>query len=261
MSSFGGLIRLGTVAAKDTSGPLTLPNRTENALQGHGTRINKPNVTLVTFVLDDSSSMIQIRTGNNPGDTIDGRAAVIRGVNESLQQFRTEAQKQSSNTAYIIGARGFRGPILEYGLAANIGDISSREYEPEGGTPLYDTIADAIKFSQDKCREIQARSIRCRQAFFILSDGLEQHSTRYDHESTRELITATERQPNTLIYGIGLGTDACDALRAIGISNVRDISARTDLSALFRQFTSMTTQNNWQQGSMHSFGGGLNRYE
>jgi uncharacterized protein YegL len=138
-----------------------------------------------TIVIDKSGSMHSIRQ------------QVVTTINERIQQAKQNSQDGDEITINIIS---FDGNIYEnvWGVkATEVPEATTGDYNPNGGTALYDAIAYTLKKIEKTCQDPEMNHL-----VVVITDGEDTSSTHFnDTNKLKALIT--EHQTNgkvTLTY-------------------------------------------------------------
>ncbi len=192
-------------AAVDTLGP---------AIQaGLGTidvdQITTAEVVLVTLLIDDSGS---IRFGSNADAVRQGHNLVI----DSLQ-----GAKQSASV--LMSCQYLNGTVLyPYVTLDNATRMDTGNYNPMGGTPLYDQTVQVLATVTAKMAEFEQGGVAARSITIIITDGADQHSWRENEQSVKKVVDALLRQENAIIAGIGVDDTYTDFRGVFGRMGIRD---------------------------------------
>lgn len=172
--------------------------------------VTASNVTLINFVVDDSTSIKSVQ-GN--------REAVRDGCNMIL-----DAVKATKDEDGILATLRFLNkdkPLYPYTQIGNAIRLDDRNYDPSGYTPLYDTIAENMGLVVAKAHELNVQGVQARSVTMILTDGANVGSTHHTSpESVRPLIKAAlaSEQHLVLVMGISDGsTDFVDIFTRMGV--------------------------------------------
>ena len=126
--------------------------------------INREPVRIVC-VLDESGSM----SGTE--------AKVIQSVNEIIAKYRETQGGESYVSLYTFGGSGVKNLFKDVHIN-EVADLTSEDYKPAGGTPLYDAVGKSIEDHRDYNR-----------VFFVVdTDGYENTSKEYSSNVIRDLI-------------------------------------------------------------------------
>jgi len=129
--------------------------------------VTASEVILVTPLVDDSGSIRFV-----PGNT----EAVRDGHNGLLDALG--GSKQSDGI--LVHCRYLNGTILyPYVPLSQAIRMDSGNYNPSGGTPLYDQIARTLGTVLAKVQEFADAGVPCRSISVILTDGADEHSKQH----------------------------------------------------------------------------------
>jgi hypothetical protein len=164
-------------------------------------------VVLVTIMPDDSGS---IRYANN-------EAAVRAGHNTVLDALL--ACKQHNQI--LIHNRYLNGCILyPYCPLAQAVRMTSKNYDPNQGTPLYDQTVILLGTVLAKAQEFADNGVPVRTVTLLLTDGADAGSTRATANQVRVIVQDMLRAENHLIAAMGISdgsTDFHQVFRSMGI--------------------------------------------
>lgn len=169
--------------------------------------MNNPTVTAVfnLIILDESGSMESIKQ------------PTINGFNEIIQSIRHDATT-TPEIAQWINFYSFNGSgikeILPLGRAEELALLTEESYQPDNLTPLY----DAIGYGCNKLRFALEKEKNYSVLVTILTDGHENASREYTHESIANLISILKPQGWVFTY-IGANHDVEKVAVSINISN------------------------------------------
>jgi hypothetical protein len=180
---------------------------------------------LVNLLIDDSGSIYH---GNNVQN-------IINGHNEVLNALRGSAQ----NDGILIHTRYLNGTVLyPYVQLDQAIEMNTSNYNPDGGTPLYDQMAVMVGTTITKAQEFINNGIQTRTIGITLSDGADMHSRRYRRpEDLNQMITNMIAQENHIVAGIGISdghTDFTDIFTRMGIPSQWILNSANDASSLRR---------------------------
>ena len=155
------------------------------------------------IILDESGSMCFIKR------------QALSGLNETLQTIRSAQQKYPEQKQYVTilpfdtdNMRLLRDKVS----IDEVRDLSPKEYNPCGGTPLYDAIGFGINSL------LQTVSPDDSVLVTIITDGEENSSVEYNVKSISTLIESLKKQGWLFTY-IGANQDAVRVAMQINISN------------------------------------------
>lgn len=166
--------------------------------------VDTTNKTHVCAVLDRSGSM---------ASTVGG---TISGYNEFLNGLRADPA-----TEYTISLIQFDSVVKGAELTisyedkplAEISDLTAKDYQPRGSTPLYDAIGECIRRTESKGRAI---------IVLVITDGQENASIEFTKDSVKALITAKEKEGWTFSF-LGANIDSYSVASSIGV-NLANVS-------------------------------------
>jgi hypothetical protein len=185
--------------------------------------------TFVTFVLDETGSMEQIKD-----DTIGGFNSYIKGLKEAAEEFIFTLIKFDSNRHEVV-CKSL--PI------ADVPKLTADTYRPGAMTPLIDACYKAIEATANKVAEQDVNV-----AVVIQTDGYENASTQYTNKDLARLIKEKSSQ-GWLFTFLGAGIDAFHQAGMMGIGVGNTMTYDMDKSA--EAFTAA------QAGTMRYAGTGM----
>lgn len=149
------------------------------------------DVVLMGLLIDDSGS---IRFGSATQNIRDGH-------NDLLDDFSKSAAKDD----ILIHNRYLNGTIL-YPFSPISGAIrmDTHNYDPNGGTPLYDQTLYLLKTMLTKTQEFEAQGSPVRTITIILTDGEDMHS-RATADDVRIVVEDMLKKENHVIAAVGVG--------------------------------------------------------
>jgi len=246
---FSGAIDAGNVSA-DALQALNVGDIGNQIQAGLGVSVHDvttSEVTLVTQLIDDSGS---IRYANNAAAVRNGHNAVIDALSDSKQA-----------NGILAHCRYLNGTVLyPYGLIGQTPVMTSANYDPMGGTPLYDQTAVILGTVVAKAQEFEDNNVPVRAVTLIVTDGDDQGSNRHKPRSLRPIIEDLFRTEMHIVAGMGISdgsTDFRQVFRDMGIPDEWILTpGNTDkeIRAAFRLFSQSAVRASQTAGS---FGGGL----
>jgi len=169
-------------------------SRGSGAVQQNG----NPQSTHVVLLLDKSASMEFLVYD------------VLGGFNTLVSKLPVDSHVSLFGFESINGLE----TIFSYEPVNSLRQLTISDYQLGDGTPLYDAVSQAI-ISVDQITVSQSASGE-QILFIIISDGLENSSTRYSLSDTRERIQ-DKLNDGWDIRFFGLGTDAASEASNLGI--------------------------------------------
>lgn len=172
--------------------------------------------TLVFQEIDDSGS---IRFASNAQHVRDGHNTMLEALAGSKQKSGVLV-----STRYLNGTLLF--PFVPLDQAVQLDD---HNYNPTGGTPLYDMTLASLGTLVAKRKEFEDAGIVARCVMVIVSDGADEHSpkVRGGHGTTaadcRELVTKLLQTEQYIIAAIGIDDGGrTDFKRVFSEMGIRD---------------------------------------
>lgn len=160
-----------------------------------GTRVedlNEDDVTLVAYVLDESSSMH------------DYRIDVIEGFNVNLVQALRDSKLDDSVIMTLWKFSSSPSLVYNYRPLANVVDIDSSTYVPSGSTALYDAVLDAMSGMMTYSQQLRTQGLTCRGILSVISDG-ENNNSHHSASEVRKVAEDMLREEifNLIFYAFG----------------------------------------------------------
>jgi hypothetical protein len=138
------------------------------------------------------------------GSMASGRDQTLKGLNDFFTQ---QKKLVDDSVATLITFSVTSTTIFEKQLIRNIQEC--KEYTPDGGTALYDTLGNVLaKYSDEKEEHIVV----------IVTDGIDNESTVYTHSHIRQLISARTNDGWKFIY-LSNDLSALDEGLSMGVTN------------------------------------------
>lgn len=150
-------------------------------------------VTLVTPLLDDSSSIAQVK--GNAQAVRDGHNLII----DSLS--KTKARQKDgilASTSYLN-----RGLLYPYCVVEQAVRLDDNNFRPNGGTPLYDKSIVTLGTVIAKWQEFTANGVTCRTVTPIVTDGADWGSSKTARD-VKKVVDDMLRQECHIIAGVGI---------------------------------------------------------
>lgn len=189
---------------------LSLPDITyqiEEALGTPAIDIQSSEVFLVGLLIDDSGS---IRMAGNS-------QLVREGHNEVLAAFR----ESKSRDGILVHARYLNGTILYPFVPLDQATLMTpQNYNPTGGTPLYDESLVFWATMLAKTEELKINGIPVRTASLILTDGHDEGSVRGTADDCCKVARDIQKSERHIIAALGIddgSTNFQDVFSKMGI--------------------------------------------
>lgn len=172
------------------------------------------------IILDESGSMLSIRE------------QAWSGANETLQTIRS-AQLENVDDHQMISfvtfstgvEQSFVRTLIECEKIESVNDITPNQYQPNGGTPLY----DAIGLSVSSLREVVKEGDHVLVT--IITDGFENSSQIFSAEMIKELVESLKNKGWVFTY-IGANQDSRQSASGLGICSTMDFKASAQGSTI-----------------------------
>ena len=164
-------------------------------------------VVLVTMMPDDSGS---IRFGGN--------AEAVRGGHNLVLEALTQSKQREDVLVHTRYLNGF--VLYPYRKLADAARMTSQNYDPSLGTPLYDQTAVLLGTVLAKSREFAAAGVPARTVTLIITDGADMHSTQQTPASVRAIVDDMHRMESHIVAAMGIAdgsTDFHKVFREIGL--------------------------------------------
>lgn len=173
-----------------------MKNKTKTKPASKPVDSNKP--TLVCLLLDRSGSMASCKQ------------EVIGGFNAYVDGLKDEKDMRFTLTQFDSGGID----ILHDAVPVNrVAKMTDKTYQPRGNTPLYDAMGKTIRAAQQKAGD------KYKVLFVTQTDGQENASSEWNHQSIRELIKSMEDKEHWTFVYLGMGL--------MGWNQMRDLSHGT----------------------------------
>ena len=154
------------------------------------------------IIVDESGSMCVIER------------QALAGINETIetvkkmQQLHPDMEQRISLLTFDSGHKTFKYDNVK---ADNVHTLSARDYNPRGGTPLYDAIGISIAKLNAQTSE------KDNVLVTIITDGEENSSEEYNLHMVKTLISKMKKQGWTFTL---IGTDNLDVEGMAGSMNI-----------------------------------------
>ncbi|MFN7971612.1 MAG: hypothetical protein U0166_04590 [Acidobacteriota bacterium] len=204
--------------------------------------VRSSQVVLVTMMPDDSGSI-----------RFQGNAQLVRdGHNLVLDALARSAQRDD----VLVHTRYLNGEVLyPYRNVDGAPRMTSQNYDPNQGTPLYDQIAVLLGTVLVKTRELEDAGIPVRSVSLILTDGADEHSTRQKPHTLRPLVEDMLRKETHIVAAMGISDGSTDfrrVFRDIGIPDAWILTpgnTATEIRRAFQTFSQSAVRASQSAGS------------
>jgi hypothetical protein len=188
--------------------------------------VGSSEVVLLTMMPDDSSS---IAAGNNADAVRDGHNFVLDALGASKQ-----AGEVLAHTRYLNGH-----VLFPYTQLAHANKLTTANYDPRLGTPLYDQAAVVLGTVIAKAQELAQAGIAVRTVTLIITDGADCGSTRCKAADVAAIVRDMVAQENHIVAAMGISdgsTDFRGVFRAMGIADRWILTPGNSASEVRRAF-------------------------
>jgi len=178
--------------------------------------VTTSEVVLVTMLVDDSGSI-----------GFAGNAEVVReGCNSIVTALKDSKQSDAVliTCRYLNDDRGNHGVLYPYVTLDGAKLLDEENYDPVGGTPLYDQTAVTLTAVVAKMAEFEAGGVPARAVTVIITDGADQHSRRHYASDIAKMVGGMLRSEQHIIAGMGIedlssgfGVDFRKVFREMGL--------------------------------------------
>ena len=161
------------------------------------------------IILDQSGSMYSIQH------------QAVTGVNETIQTIREACQKHKDQE-HLVTLVAFNTAevktIYDNIEADNVEELTSEQYRPAYGTPLYDAMGSAMA---ELRKDVADNDI---VLVTIITDGYENASKEYNQQSIKVLVDELKGKDWVFTY-IGANQNAKEVGATISVTNTMNFSA------------------------------------
>lgn len=166
-------------------------------------------VTLLSLLMDDSSS-IRFHAGNTEA-VRDGHNLVIDSLSKTKQKDGILAMCTYMN----------RGLLYPYAPIDQAIRMAANNYNPEGGTPLYNRAVELLGTVIAKSQDFLQNGIACRTVSGIITDGRNEWPHGKTADDVRRIVEDMLRAENHIIAGIGIDDGSTDFRQVFGEMGIR----------------------------------------
>ena len=160
-------------------------------------------------ILDCSGSMCCIRQ------------AALSGFNETLQTIRSAQKKYADSQEHFVTLVSFNSDGIRtlYNMIPvdKAKEMSLCDYEPNGGTPLYDAMGQTILHTSHKVDTLDDATVFVT----VITDGLENCSQEFDGRTIRRLVEEVRGKGWSFTY-MGANQNAEEVAMHLSIRNSRN---------------------------------------
>lgn len=160
-------------------------------------QIQSSEVILLNLLIDDSGS---IRFAGNSDFVRSGVAIII----DSLLKTK---QKDGILVSITLLNGGTIQPFTP--IASSI-RLDTHNYNPSGGTPLYDKAAESLGATLAKTQEFSSNGVPVRSITVFITDGNDESSRRQNAQSLKPLATDMIMSENHIVAAMGIADGTTD---------------------------------------------------
>ncbi|MFA5166215.1 MAG: hypothetical protein WC449_02830 [Candidatus Paceibacterota bacterium] len=200
------------------------------------------DITLITLVLDDSGSM-------------DGDSAkqLMLGYKDFIEELKNTKRKSS----ILVHVRFLNsGSMFPYCLVDQAPCMDSSNYHPDGSTPLYDGIGEAMAVVAAKTQEYEDAGISVKTITLVMTDGCENDSHHFNEAKLKCVVNDLIATEKHIVAAMGFGEENFfrQCFGGVGIPDkwiYTSLSAARDIRRAFNLFSKSATKasNNTQSFS------------
>lgn len=186
------------------------------------------------IVLDESGSMSHLTE------------QTISGCNETINVAKSQAEKNADVFRSLMSVYAFQdgGPVKSRYIMKNDNAVTARhitgeDYRPWGNTPLLDAVGDTLT----ELKTVVATHEDATGVITIITDGMENSSTRYSWKEVANLISQFKEMGWTINL-IGANIDVDEMAKRMNIDNRMAFQASKAGSArMWEEFNERTSAN------------------
>lgn len=215
--------------------------------------VEASEVTLVTVVIDDSGS-IRFVSGNTE--------AVRTGHNAILEALGGSAQAAGivCHTRYLN-----RGVLYPYCALKDAVRMETSNYDPDGGTPLYDQSVVTLGSVIAKTQEFEDAGVSVRTVTVIVTDG-EDTQSKATANDVKTIVSDMLRAEKHIVCGMGIAdgkTDFQAVFTSMGIRPEWILTPANDPKSIRKAFATVSQSalrasqggQSFSKAAMGGFGG------
>lgn len=188
--------------------------------------VESSEVVLVAILIDDSGS---IRFGGNSQAVRDGHNMLLKALGDAKQR-----------DGILVHTRYLNGKVLfSYTDLSNAEEMTTSNYDPQGGTPLYDQTAVILGTVLAKAQDFENNGVPCRTVTVIVTDGDDVHSTRQTPSSIKPIVEDMMRAETHIVAAMGIDdgeTNFRDVFRSMGLRDEWILTPKSDPSEIRKAF-------------------------
>ncbi len=175
------------------------------------------------IIVDESGSMSSIQQ-----PTVDGFNMLLSNIKSSAKEFEDQIHKVSFVSFNSVNGVRF---ITDLSPAKEVKKVKYKEYNPDGGTPLYDVIGASVNRLRKQISEDQNAKVLVS----IFTDGYENASKEFSVYYIQSMVRLLELEGWTFSY-IGTDHDVESVAIQLNISNsMKFDKSEQGMKAMFKR--------------------------
>ncbi|MCX6824443.1 MAG: hypothetical protein NT085_04950 [candidate division SR1 bacterium] len=188
--------------------------------------VRSSEVILLNILVDDSGS---IRFAKNTQPIRDGHNELIKALLDSKQQDNIEVLNR-----YLNGT-----VLYPYTPLSIVPQMDAGNYDPNGGTPLFDETAKLLATVIAKAQDFKNNGIQVRTITLIMTDGDDCHSRTSTSADVKKIVSDMLRSEDHIIAAMGFDNGSCDfkqVFSEMGIPDHWTLTANSNPSEIRKAF-------------------------
>lgn len=186
-------------------------------------------------------------------------AAVREGHNAVLDALDGSKQPDGilAHCRYLNGVVLY--PYMALGQAAR---MDTHNYDPRGGTPLYDQTVVTLATVVAKAQELMDAGVPTRTVTLIVTDGADQHSHQHNSDDVKTVVEDMLRTEMHIVAGMGIDdggyTDFRQVFQNMGIQDewiLTPGNTPSEIRAAFLLFSQSAVAVSQTSGQLAGVGG------
>jgi hypothetical protein len=151
--------------------------------------------------------------------------------------------------------------LFPYCLLGDAVRMDQHNYNPNGGTPLYDQSLVFLTTGMLKVQEFEDNGVQARGCWLIVTDGADAGSRRATPAMVADMVTRLYLSENHIVAGMGISdgyTDFRQVFRSMGIRDEWILTPRNtgkDIRKAFQLFSQSAVRASQHAGGMSQLGG------
>ena len=159
-------------------------------------------VLLVAVMVDDSGSISMARNDQAIRDGVNAVVDALKGAGDAV------------DIQFFL--RYLNGEILHpFGELDTVPELTTANYNPNQGTPLYDESKEFLKAIIAKAQEFEQWNVMVRTMSLIVTDGHDMHSRLHTAADIKSIVTDLLATENHLVAGMGVDDGSGTSFRRV----------------------------------------------